>query len=216
MAWKWGILKILKEALFKFKHFSKLRKDNWHLPWHRSPKIQTEKPQLHISHSFLLKCLLRLMPHRSEWHHSMTVKVSRGAHSFWQPPSCHLLNRVSPHFRITRQPIRAQLASAATAKCEKLEYVCVVCARMCLGSVYVCMTETKTAWLWSSMEPPFVWYLWRMAHPFEEQSAAIDIKLPALKTEGPALPPLFILLLRAAWTGCPVTNAALVPCSYTK
>lgn len=55
-----------------------------------------------------------------------------------------------------------------------------------------------------------------MARPFEEQSAAIDIKLPALKTEGPALSYLFIWSLRAASTGCLVTNAALVPPARTQ
>lgn len=50
-----------------------------------------------------------------------------------------------------------------------------------------------------------------MARPFEEQSTAIDIKLAALKTEGPARPQLFTVSPRAAGAARPVTNAALVP-----
>lgn len=55
----------------------------------------------------------------------------------------------------------------------------------------VCERETEKTRLRSNMEPPFLWHLWQMARPFEEQSTAIDIKLPALKTEGPAQPHLF-------------------------
>lgn len=55
-----------------------------------------------------------------------------------------------------------------------------------------------------------------MARPFEEQSAAIDIKPPALvKTEGPAQPHLFTVSVQGKKKKnlpyCqPVTNAALV------
>ena len=86
--------------------------------------------------------------------------------------------------------------------------------RACMCSVYnacVCEGETEEARLGSSAEPPFLWHLWQMARPFEEQSTAIDVKLPALKTEGPAQPHLFTVSPRAAWAARPVTNAALVP-----
>lgn len=58
-------------------------------------------------------------------------------------------------------------------------------------------------------------FLWQMARPFEEQSTAIDIKLPALKTEGPARPRLFTVSQRTAPTARPVTNAAFVSRWYT-
>lgn len=85
---------------------------------------------------------------------------------------------------------------------------------VCALCIYVCERQREPG-SGSNLEPPFLWHLWQMARPFEEQSTAIDIKLPALKTEGPAQPHLFTVSPGAAWTACPVTNAALVPCSFT-
>lgn len=125
-------------------------------------------------------------------------------------PVCHSLHRIfESHFGGTGQPIRAQFLSAATAEKKKKKKVWA-----CMCSVYnacVCEGETEEARPGSSAEPPFLWHLWQMARPFEEQSTAIDIKLPALKTEGPAQPHLFTVSPRAAWAARPVTNAALVP-----
>lgn len=85
-----------------------------------------------------------------------------------------------------------------------------MCVCVCALCVHVCERQRKPG-SGSNLEPPFLWHLWQMARPFEEQSTAIDIKLPALKTEGPAQPHLFTVSPRAAWTACPVTNAALAP-----